>query len=213
MKLVLWLFMFLVCIGITISTYTVNDNNYIIVSDFSSGAITTSYGDIKMSAVIGEVGIGNYTDENNIIRVGILYTPLDLSIGVGTSNANFTIWNGSDWVDPYDNYLEFRCTSTQQKCEPTNQDDGGSQSIYKMCNNGTASGVNVSIYMDEVCPSIDLLCDDDYTYAGAITLSAVPQDIYGVIEIDDCMNISCWADFNSPTSGCYFDIFANITTS
>ena len=129
----------------------------------------------------------------------------------GDPATNFTIWDGAAWVDPFDNLITFRCGSTESQCEPENQVAASSQSIYSICNNGTASGNFVYMYLDPICADIDMSCDDDYTYAGATTLTALPLDIHGSLAQDACIDVSCWADFSSPTVGCSFDIYANVT--
>jgi len=65
--------------------------------------------------------------------------------------TNFTIWDGSDWVDAIDSgeFIEFRCGVSSSDCEPDNQDVGSSQSIYRMCNNGTTAGSSVDMHINQ----------------------------------------------------------------
>ena len=129
----------------------------------------------------------------------------------GVTDTNFTMWNGSILQDAYTDYMTFRCFTTQQQCEPNNQNTTTSRSIYQVCNNGTGIGTYVKFYMSATCSNINLKCDDDYTYADSITVSTTPQNIHNAIAISECINVSCWADYNNPQSGCYFDTYANVT--
>ena len=133
----------------------------------------------------------------------------------GETSINFTIWDGTAW-DPFEtssDYLEFRCTPTQTDCEPTDQDIGSSQSIFRICDNGTAAGTDVYMHVNETFANIDLKCDDDYTAAGATTLTTSNQSIHGALSEGSCIDISCWADYSNPTSGGYFDIYGYVVSS
>ena len=132
---------------------------------------------------------------------------------VGETSINFTIWDGSTWVGITTEDIEFRCTSTQKNCEPTNQDAGNSQSIYRICNNGTISGTDVYMNMNVTFVGIDLFCDDDYTAAGGTNLTTSNQTIHGELIVDACTDISCWANYSSPTSGGYFDVRGYVVSS
>ena len=122
-------------------------------------------------------------------------------------DINYTIWNGSNWMMyGVGNYPKFRCTETQTDCEPENQNVTLSQSIFRICNNGTANGTSVNINMNPVFSGITLKCDDDYTSVGAITLTTSNQSIHGSLNINSCVDISCWADYNNPDSGGAFQV-------
>jgi len=122
-------------------------------------------------------------------------------------HINFSIWNGASWIN-YDagEYPRFRCTPAQTDCEPTNQNVGSSQSIFRICNNGTGAGTSVYMNINETFEGIGLKCDDDYTTADAINLTTSNQTIHGALILDACTDISCWADYDNPTSGGYFTI-------
>jgi hypothetical protein len=122
----------------------------------------------------------------------------------GTIGTNFTIWDGSNWVDHTSEDIQFRCTPTQTDCEPTNQDTGSSQSIYRVCNTGTLTGL-VYMNMNTTIANIDLKCDDDYTPAGATILTTSNQTIHSDLT-NDCIDISCWADYSNPTAGGFFTV-------
>lgn len=124
-------------------------------------------------------------------------------------DLNFSIWNGTAYVGASTLSINFACEATQTQCEPTNQDVGSSQSIYQVCNNGTLIG-DIDFKMDAVCPNIALLCDDDFTPAGAITLSTINQEIHTNLAVSSCVDISCWADYSNPTAGCFFNVNATI---
>jgi len=130
----------------------------------------------------------------------------------GVVDTNFTIWDGVGWVDAWSSgeYIEFRCKPTQTDCEPTNQNAGSSQCIYRVCNNGTAEGTAIYIHVNQTFTNIDLKCDDDYTPTGAIVLTTNNQTIHGTITSGGCVDICCWADYNNPTSGGYFDVYAYV---
>ena len=120
----------------------------------------------------------------------------------GSVSTNFTIWNGTAW-EPYvvgGHKKIFRCYKTQQQCEPDNQSTAGSQSIFQICNNGTTAGTSVEMNINVTNANINVLCDDDNTYAGATTLSTSNQTISGALASTACVNIYCWADYNTPTS-------------
>jgi len=141
------------------------------------------------------------------------YIMMNMSEGgvVTAPSTDFTIWDGNSWEDSdVSEYIEFVCGETETSCEPTNQNAGSSQSIYKICNNGTADGTNVYMNIDAPVSNINLKCDDDYTSSGATTLTASNQSIHGALVIDACIFTSCWADYSNPTSGGYFDVFAHV---
>lgn len=138
------------------------------------------------------------------------YGNIDLVLdteAVGNPDTNYTIWDGSNWIQ-YDagEYPRFRCLPTQTNCEPTNQDAGNSQSIFKICNNGTLAGTSVYMNINTTYTGINLKCDDDYTTAGAINITTSNQTIHEALVTDACIDISCWADYDNPTSGGYFSI-------
>jgi hypothetical protein len=155
-------------------------------------------------------GLYNLTIWANHSSTGPLTdTEID-AISLVIPDLNFSIWNSTAWVDHSTLDIEFACFATQTECEPTNQDAGSSQSIYQICNNGTGTASFINLLINETCTNIDLLCDDDYTYSGAITLNETDQQIHGSLNVDACIDISCWADYNNPSSGCYFDVNATI---
>lgn len=130
----------------------------------------------------------------------------------GDPDTKFEIYNGSSWVEFNDtNDIEFRCTPTQTNCEPTNQNTGGSQSIFKITNNGTASG-NVSMKINQTFSGIDFKCDDDYTSAGATIFTISYQQIHGTLENGSSIYVSCWTDYSNPTSGGIFEVYTNISS-
>jgi len=58
-----------------------------------------------------------------------------------------------------------------------------------------------------------LKCDDDYTAAGATTLTTSNQTIHASsISVDSCIQVSCWADYTSPSTGGYLDVAAYVTS-
>ena len=132
---------------------------------------------------------------------------------VGTPSTNFTIWDGTMWLDSEEENAIYRCYTESTECEPDNQVVASSQSIHRICNNGTASGDVVYFYLGQTYSEINLSCDDDYTYAGATLITTTPQDIHGPLAQDVCIDISCWADYGVPTSGGLFDTYANVTVT
>ena len=176
----------------------------------ASGENNSYWIDVKFNSSFGNSFVPD--NDTNDHRICIGKCPEEAPPGVNP-DTNHSIWDGSAWIDftLLTETIEFRCTVTQTECEPTNQDIGSSKSIYKICNNGTVSGSNVYFYMNSTCANIAMLCDDDYTYAGATTLSTTPQDIHGSLASSACTDVSCWADYSNPTSGCFFDVLANVT--
>ena len=131
---------------------------------------------------------------------------------LGVPDTNFSIWNGVSWDDAYSYYAEFRCTENQTECEPTYQNVSNSQSIYQVCNNGTGYGTGIDFYINETCADIDLKCDAGYSYASSTIIDTSLQEIYSLdVSLGECIDISCWADYDDPSSGCYFDTYSNIT--
>jgi len=129
----------------------------------------------------------------------------------GNPDTNHTIWDGINWIQYGEGeYPRFRCTPTQTDCEPTNQNAGISQSIFRICNNGTVAGTSVYMNVNTTFTGIDLKCDDDYTSADATVLTTANQTIYGALVVDACIDVSCWADYNNPTSGGYFGIIGYV---
>jgi hypothetical protein len=126
--------------------------------------------------------------------------------GVGDPDTNLSIWDGNGWLRYDLEEIQFRCTPTQSQCEPTNQDVGSSQSIYRVCNNGTGSASQVLVNISQTFTGLTLKCDDDYTYVGATTITTSDQDIHGSLGAGACIPLSCWADYSSPTSGGAFTI-------
>lgn len=154
--------------------------------------------------------LGNNTYSSYFFK----YNFLNISHAVGDPDTNFTIWDGAGWVDSWSSgeYITFRCTPTQTDCEPDNQNAGSSQSIYQVCNNGTGTGTNIYFHVNQTVANIALKCDDDYTAAGATTLTTSNQSIHTTIGPSACTLVSCWADYTSPTAGGYFDVHAYIVS-
>jgi len=142
-------------------------------------------------------------DGNNTDYLPLAFKPLFPS-------TQFLIWDGSDWVDTTTLSIRFRCRPTQTDCEPVNQDIGNTQSIYKVCNNGTIAGTSLVMSMNNTISNIDLKCDDDYTSDDSIVLTTSNQTISGSLDIDACAYISCWADYDNPTSGGLFKVNAYV---
>lgn len=167
------------------------------MNDYNSYVVTV--------LVYGDAQIGNLT-----VSLG------DASTASGNPDTNFTIWNSTDWMDAEEYYsvysLEFICRPTESGCEPTDQDATGGQSIYKICNNGTASGDGIEMWMNNTVPRIYLKCDDSNSYASSVNITATPTNVYsGVVDVNQCVNVYCWADYDNPTAGGYFDVYANVT--
>jgi len=134
-----------------------------------------------------------------------------VTTSAGAPDINHTIWDGSNWIQyGVGEYPRFRCTPTQTNCEPTNQDAGSSQSIFKICNNGTVAGTSVYMNVNTTFTGIDLKCDDDYTTADATVLTTANQTIHEALVVDACIDVSCWADYNNPISGGYFGIIGYV---
>jgi len=157
-------------------------------------------------SMYGNYGIGTtlFFDSVNITN--------NTDAEVGDPDTNFTIWTGSIWGDVTTNYLTFRCTPTQTDCEPDDQNAGSSQAIYRICNNGTGTGTSIYMNMNETITNIALKCDDDYTVVDATTLTTSNQTLHGTLTSDSCVDVSCWVDYTSPTSGGYFDINAFVVS-
>lgn len=145
---------------------------------------------------------GNKVEKFNVTSFSN-YT-IDEDIGL-----NFSIWLGTTWDDALTNDIEFRCFSDETECNPTNQNS--TQSIYRVCNTGGLMGKNVTFYINQTCPNIDLMCDDDLTYDGSILINTTHNEIHGNINGGECVNISCWANYDNPDHGCYFYTYTNIT--
>ncbi len=65
-------FVFIILINLVLATQTEEDDNYKVTSLVASG-ITTDYDDIRFSSVTAEIGIGNYSDIQYLMKNGILY--------------------------------------------------------------------------------------------------------------------------------------------
>ena len=145
-----------------------------------------------------------------IINNSAITNTINVTISSTSVDTNFSIWNDSDWIDYTGDteYLSFRCTPTQTDCEPTNQDVSNSQSIFQICNNGSIRSTVIYMRVNKTLDNVDLKCDDDYSSAGSIVLTTSNQTIHDSLDVDVCINVSCWADFNNPTSGGYLDVFA-----
>ena len=117
---------------------------------------------------------------------------------------------GGTWADETFSTIKFRCRPTQTNCEPVNQNVGSSQSIYKICNSGKGYGNSVVMNMNTTVSGIDLKCDDDYTSADATILTTSNQTISSSLYPDSCVYISCWADYDNPTSGGLFKVNAYV---
>lgn len=187
---------------------TTSDSNTFTWSVNATGTNNTGwYIGVLFNSSYGSSVISDNKTEDRFVCIGSCVGEV-----VGDPSTNFTIWNGSNWIDSYtnDEYITFRCTPTQTDCEPENQVAGSSQSIYQVCNNGTGSGTSVDMNMNETYTNIALKCDDDYTSAGATTLTTSNQTIHGALATNACVFISCWVDYTTPTSGGYFDVYAHV---
>ena len=133
-------------------------------------------------------------------------------ITIGQPDIKIEIWNGTDWILFNDtNLLEFRCEAGQTECEPTNQDVGNSQSIFKITNNGTGDGAKVEMKLNQTFTDITLKCDDDYTYADAVEITSSYQQIHGALSTNSYFYVSCWADYGTNPQPGYFDLLFRIT--
>lgn len=118
---------------------------------FNALGTATDFNYFYFDAYVG--GYDNLIDYvfAGVNNMSIFINPVSITQGVEETEAqidtNFSIWTGSAWANAYDYYMDFRCTPTQTECEPDNQDIGSSQSIYKVCNNGTVSGTTVQMMM------------------------------------------------------------------
>ena len=140
-----------------------------------------------------------------------IYSYTTTSAG-GQPDIKIEIWNGTDWILFNDtNLLEFRCEAGQTECEPTNQDVGNSQSIFKITNNGTGDGAKVEMKLNQTFTDITLKCDDDYTYADAVEITSSYQQIHGALAKNDYIYVSCWADYGTNPQPGYFDLSFQIT--
>ena len=127
-------------------------------------------------------------------------------VRIDNTDTNFEMWNGSAWIDAYEEYMNFRCTPTQTYCEPTNQNSG--QSIYKVTNNGTGSGTRIEMKVNESSPAgMTLFCNTS-TYM--INITDVYQQIYGAIAQSASVNIWCYMNYSNPTSGWFADTYAKV---
>jgi len=133
-------------------------------------------------------------------------------ITIGQPDIKIEIWNGTDWILFNDtNLLEFRCEAGQTECEPTNQDVGNSQSIFKITNNGTGDGAKVEMKLNQTFTDITLKCDDDYTYADAVEITSSYQQIHGALSTNSYFYVSCWADYGTNPQPGYFDLHFQIS--
>jgi hypothetical protein len=124
----------------------------------------------------------------------------DINVSISTSASGASAW---EVYNDTSSYLVFRCGSTETECEAENQ-IVGTKAIFLFCNNGTLTANNVSMYMNATIPNIDLKCGS--IYASAPIITATVTDVYGSLAVDECQGIYCWADFNSPSVGGFFDV-------
>ena len=168
-------------------------------------------------------GFSNETCDIILRFVSGASAPFNVSIAVintgtcpeppsGSPDTNFTIWNGSAWVDT--NYsiseeeIYFYCAADATECAPVNQNS--TQSIYQITNNGTVDGTNVQIKVNETFADISFFCDDDNTPTGGTILSTSYQSIHGSLSASSSVDVWCWVNYSNPTSGGTFDIYANV---
>jgi len=121
-------------------------------------------------------------------------------------DLNISYWNGAAWAEyTTSTWIEFVCGQTESDCEPTNQDAGTSQCIYRACNNGTYAGdvdmkLNATISCDAGTFTIE--ADDDYTADGATTLNTTYQQIHASLAKNTCQQICIWADTSGVSPPC-----------
>jgi len=180
--------------------------------DYNTDTPDTSYPSNSDVYLYGRNVVGynirTYTKENTDFRpyLNITY------VITGQPDIKTEIWNGTDWILFNDtNLLEFRCEAGQTECEPTNQDAGNSQSIFKITNNGTGDGAKVEMKLNQTFTDITLKCDDDYTYADAVEITSSYQQIHGALSTNSYFYVSCWADYGTNPQPGYFDLSFQIS--
>lgn len=103
MNIIIPIIVCILCVNIAIATQTFNDSTYKITHSTLSG-ITTTDDSYKLSAVSGEVGIGNYTD-TYADKVGFLYALVDSTESTNATEEEDTgpppSSGGSAWIAQY----------------------------------------------------------------------------------------------------------------
>jgi hypothetical protein len=157
----------------------------------------TSYGTYDWNVTFNDAISANQTSATR-----------NFSLVQPTAEANFTLWNGSAWIDAYSDYMPLECFRTDINCVPNNKNN--SQSIYQICNIGNLNGSAVYMNMNQTYDRIDLFCDTDNVVAGAKVLNTSNTTIYTSIAADACINVWCWANYTNPLVIGDFDTFAYV---
>lgn len=128
---------------------------------------------------------------------------------VGAPDLNWSYYNGSAWNEYTTSvWVDFRCSSTENNCEPDDQNAGSSQCIWKVCNNGTAAGTSVKLKTNATLSctggDIDLFADDDYTAAGSVNITSTYGEVHGALAQDACQEICLWANYSSVVPPCNY---------
>ena len=154
----------------------------------------------------------NFTDLDGIVythRVGAINTNGNLNwsetrtISVNLDlDTNFTIWNGSTYIDALDDYVSFLCRMPSTDCEPINQNASSSQCITKVCNNGTATAGSIRMRLNSTCTNITFFVDDDTTAAGATVIDTSWYIIHDTLAVGACIDVCWWANYSSQVPPC-----------
>jgi len=127
---------------------------------------------------------------------------------MGGPDTNWTIYDGNNYIpsETYKQsyYITFRASPNTNNNEPEDQSAGSSICLFKVQNNGTATG-DVKISINDTLTDITVKADDDYTSAGATTLSTTPQVIHASLAADSDIEICLWADYGASPVGKQID--------
>ncbi len=149
------------------------------------------------------------SDGTDITYSGIFNYTINASEVVGNPDINWTVYNGTVWQNSKDFFTDFvvtfRALISTTENEPADQNAGSNICLFRVHNNGTATG-DVKLGLNRTLVGQTILADDDNSYAGATnisktTLTTISSSLIAGNSIDICL----WADYDANVEGAQYD--------
>ena len=183
-----------------------------------SNVYGTNYVTNRTDITISNGFIGNSSDNRRVISS--IGQPLSKHIEYGNYTVNYgfmrnkaivssnisifwQIWNGTQWANAEDYFVEFSCRINERNCEP--QDQNRTQPTFKMTNNGNVNINNVTMNMNATCPRIILRAYDTYNSTLAVNMTTIYNRVmFNITTLNQNSIMYLWlfGDYYNPTTSC-----------